>query len=610
MNELSSFGRSRFPMALALALLLSLGPGSGATSEDILLRHLQFLASDELKGRGNHSPELEKAAEYIAAEFRRLALEPAGEEGAYDQAFEMNTGRQLGEHTRLSFRQRGEVLALELNRDYLPLSFGPEGAVRAPLAFAGYGISAPELNYDDYRDIDVRGKVVAIFEGEPQRSSPGSPFGGTDLSPYSTLLHKIMSARNRGAVGLLLLAHPNRREEAEWGSWGGRGSFEETGLHAVRLGRPWSAQLLERSGRDPERILQWLDVQLTPYVFDFRDLEVDLQVDVERKPASLRNVVGLVRGQLDEYIVVGAHYDHLGLGDYSSLAPHQIGQIHYGADDNASGTAALLRLARFWSGKTPRRGIVFAAFSGEELGLLGSRHYVEEPPVPLEKTVTMINLDMIGRSTGSVLIGGTGTAAEFLPVLEEIQRDSPLLLRYSPLPRGSSDHLPFLLKRIPVLFFFSGLHEDYHKPTDTWEKINLERTRQIVEVVHRVLESLVRLEEAPQFVDPRSRPEGTAAEDPRQTVYGPLFGTIPDLEWSSPGVRLAGVLDSGPAARAGLEAGDVLVAFEGRILESFHDFTSALRSRKAGDRVRVRVLRQGRLFETTVTLARREEAFR
>ena len=313
--------------------------------------------------------------------------------------------------------------------------------------------------------------------------------------------------------------------------------------------------------------------------------------------------MGFLPGQTDKIIIIGAHYDHLGLGATGSLAPEFIDQIHNGADDNASGTAVLLQLAQDFSRGSPlQQGLLFIAFAGEELGLLGSRYYTEHATMPLEKTVAMINMDMIGRSQGKLLLGGVGTAAEFRGILDEVQTTSPLQFSYTNSSRGSSDHLSFSSKKIPVLFFFSGLHNDYHRPSDDWERINVQTIQQILEVVRSTVHRLLELNQAFQYVEVGRGPERARRRGGRRRTW---FGSLPDTEWSLGGVRFEQILGEAPAARAGLKDGDVLVRFDGRTIRSLRQFIRALGTKIPGDKVDVAVLRDGELIETTVILGSR-----
>ncbi len=574
--------------------------------EDVFPEHLRFLASDELKGRGNNLPELDRAADYIARYFEAYGLEPAGDEGSYSQEFEITVGYKQGENNTLSFfGLPDQSVHLELGRDYWPLTYGGEPFTAAPVVFAGFGISAPEYNYDDYRELDVHGKVVAVYDHEPREHAENSPFDGRELTPHATVTSKVITAKQRGALALLLLPdsfnHGPQSEEANL-----HATVEDLGMPAVRLSREWADRLLELSGRDPKEIRRWINGHLTPYSFHIEGVQCSLQLDFTKVRRKVRNVVGKIPGRSQEAILIGAHYDHLGLGGNSSLAPDKIGEIHNGADDNASGTAGLLQLAHDLAGTRPSRTILLVAFAGEELGLLGSRHYAEHPSVPLEQTVAMLNMDMIGRSTGELLIGGVGTAQEFEPLLQELQRESSLTFRFAETPRGASDHLSFANKNIPVLFFFSGLHSDYHRPSDDWPKIDLRRTREVLQVVRNVVGWLDARQKRLQFVDLASSPERTAGPlRGSGRGYGPSFGSIPDMGFDQGGVRFADIRKDSPADRAGLRGGDILIEFDGKKIDNLYDFTYALRARQPGDVVTVVVSREGKTLGAEVRLEER-----
>jgi hypothetical protein len=320
-------------------------------------------------------------------------------------------------------------------------------------------------------------------------------------------------------------------------------------------------------------------------------------------------VLAYLPGKSDEYIIVGAHYDHLGYGNADSLAPSQIGQIHPGADDNASGTSGVLELARLFApykGQLPR-GILFMSFAGEELGLLGSAHWAQQPTHPLDKAIAMLNMDMIGRiKDKKVYIGGVGTGSTFQSILTADAKNSAFQFEYSAGGYAASDHTSFVARRIPVLFFFSGLHSDYHKPSDTWDKINAPDAARLLDFIAGVIAQLDTAAARPKFIT-------VAAEDPHSGVtgsgggggYGPWFGSIPDFGQSENGVRFSDVQPGSPAAKAGFKAGDVLVDFGGKPIHNLYDFTDALRASKVGDVVNVTVLRDGKPLKASVNLAQR-----
>jgi membrane-associated protease RseP (regulator of RpoE activity) len=307
----------------------------------------------------------------------------------------------------------------------------------------------------------------------------------------------------------------------------------------------------------------------------------------------------------NEWVVVGAHYDHLGLGDQHSLAPSQIGQIHHGADDNASGTAGVLEIARLAARNKHewKRSVLFIAFAGEELGLFGSAYFTNHPTIPLKSTVAMINMDMIGRlNNDRLVIGGVGTAADFKSDLEDLNRTTKLQLAYSDSGYGASDHMSFNTKKIPVLFIFSGLHPDYHKPSDTWDKINANGAVKILSLVYLMLDKLTTDAGRVQYVEVQqpSEPRGGGGDG-----YGPYFGSVPDFRDDLKGVLFADVQNNSPAAKAGLKPGDLLVEFDGKPIENLYDFTYALRSKKPGDMVVVIVKRNGQDVKADVSLEAR-----
>jgi membrane-associated protease RseP (regulator of RpoE activity) len=326
----------------------------------------------------------------------------------------------------------------------------------------------------------------------------------------------------------------------------------------------------------------------------------------------VNNVLAYLPGKTDEYIIIGAHYDHLGYGGPDSLAPSQVGQIHPGADDNASGTAGVLELARVLAplkGKL-ERGILFSSFAGEELGLLGSAEWVKEPTRPVDKAVAMINMDMIGRiKDNKVFVGGVGTGTTFDALLTAARANTPFQMDYSQSGYAASDHTSFVSKKIPVLFFFSGLHADYHKPSDTWDKINAPDAAKLLNVIAKVTLELDAAAARPQFVAVAPEDNPHAGVTPGVTGggggYGPYFGSIPDFAPVETGVRFSDVQPNSPAARAGLKGGDILIQFGEKKIGDLYDFTDALRASRVGQTVQVTVLRDGKPLTVPVTLEQR-----
>ncbi len=371
-------------------------------------------------------------------------------------------------------------------------------------------------------------------------------------------------------------------------------------------------QWLRAEGRDLEQIENQIDKDLKPRSFALGKVEVDLAVDLVHDTKTVHNVAGYLRGQTAEYIVIGAHYDHLGLGDEHSLAPNQLGTIHPGADDNASGTAGVIEVARWFSRQPqPRRGVLFLAFAGEELGLLGSNWYVNHPVLPAENAVAMLNLDMIGRiREGKVFVSGAATGTTLGRIMDQVKPPEPLHLDESGKNSGTnmsdaSDHASFAAKQIPVLFFFSGLHGDYHKPSDTADKIDAVDAAKLLDYVADITTHLADAPDRPQFVRVARPPGGRGGASSTQSGYGPDFGSIPDFNEPPKGVRFADVREGSPAAKGGLKAGDIMIEFDGKAIGNLYDFTFALREHKPGDSILVKVIRGDQTIEAKVLLTER-----
>jgi peptidase M28-like protein/PDZ domain-containing protein len=384
---------------------------------------------------------------------------------------------------------------------------------------------------------------------------------------------------------------------------------ENIGIPFVQVKNAATEKWFQMAGKSLADSQKQIDATTRPASFAFPDsLQGFLTVGIESTRAKVSNVLAYLPGKTDEYVIVGAHYDHLGRGNFDSLAPSQIGQIHPGADDNASGTAGVLELARLLAPRRGQldRGILFASFAGEELGLLGSAEWVKEPTLPIGKAVAMLNMDMIGRiKDDRVYIGGVGTGSTFREMLEKAKVQSVFKVEYSEGGYSSSDHTSFVTKKVPVLFFFSGLHSDYHKPSDTWDKINADSAVHLLDVVSGVALQLAEAPQRPQFVSVVENPHAGGVSG-GGGGYGPYFGSIPDFGQTENGVRFSDVKPGSPAAKAGFKAGDVLIRFAGKPIKNLYDFTDALRGSKIGDVVEVIVLRDGQPLTASVKLEQRK----
>jgi Peptidase family M28/PDZ domain len=574
-------------------------------SPDRYLDHVRFLASPELAGRGNGTEGLEEAGDYLAGEFAAMGLEPAGDDGSWFQTFEVTTGTRIGDGNALTL----DGTALDPVR-FAPMRFSSSAEIHAPLVFVGYGITAPEMHWDDYQGVDVTGRIVVAFRHEPQENIPESPFNGTESTTHASFRNKAVNARQHGAAGILFLMDPNHHspQEEEIQKTAQGTETGDSGIAAAYVSMDPLLSLFAREGFDLSEAQMEIDTQLVSRSFELPDVEADLVTDVVREHAPVRNVLAAVRGSdpvlRNEWVVAGAHYDHLGTDGEFSLDPAGEGKIHYGADDNASGTSGILELASVASANRDmlERSILFMGFAGEEIGLLGSSYFVNNPTIPIDEIVAMINLDMIGRiQNDHIYVSGTGTSPMFPDLVDEQADGTGLALDFSESGIGGSDHMSFTLKDIPVLFFFSGLHSDYHRPTDTADKINAEGAARVLTLVYRVLD---RLAEVPQ------RPLYTEVDTPRPITgsgggYGPYFGSVPDFRDDLGGVLFADITPGSPADDAGLRRGDLLVEFADKTIENLYDFTYALQAQAPGDVVTVVVVRDGERITADVTLEER-----
>ncbi|HWB86413.1 MAG TPA: M28 family peptidase [Bryobacteraceae bacterium] len=576
----------------------------------VYLDEVKYLSSREMRGRATGSPELEEAGRYIAGKFHDFGLKPL-EGGRYLQPFPVTTSAHLGKRNLFRFTDNGHNASLHCPEEFIPFNFSSSGPFSGKVVFVGYGITAPEYHYDDYAGMDVKGKVVLVLRHEPQEYSEDSVFAGRTYTLHAQFTSKASNAKMHGAAAVILINdRANHRSEPDTlEKFGTTVGPADAGIPFVELKEANVESWFANAGKNLDKIEEDIDKDLKPESFAFPDsLSVTANLDVERAVKTVHNVVAYLPGTTNEYVIIGAHYDHLGLGEQYSLAPTLVGTIHPGADDNASGTAGVIELAR-WFSQQPKekRGILFMTFSGEELGLLGSNYYVNHPILPLSDAVAMINLDMIGRlRDGKVYVGGATTGDNLRAMLDHITPAySDLYFDYSDgAEYGSSDHSSFSSKQVPALFFFSGLHADYHKPSDTWDKINAPGAARILQVVAQLATDLRETAVRPKFMrvpPPPTDPDPSSAS----AGYGPYFGSVPDFGEGSGGVKFADVREGSPAAKAHLQAGDVLVEFDGKRVQNLYDFTYALRARKPGDEVLVKVLRKGKPVEAHVMLTQR-----
>ncbi len=700
--------RKTFPLLLALALLAS-GARAQTAAEPFVpdaervRAHVTYLASDKLEGRRTGTPGAEEAARYVADEFKRLGLAPGGSitfttiSGSpratnsvtgtlpsYEQPFPYVAAVELGKANALTVTRRvdattgGTPLAIDfpLGEDWMPLGFSSSGRVEGAARFVGYGITDAAQNYDDYKGADVTGKVAVALAGTPDGDNPHSRFARA-----GELRFKAAAAGAAGAAALVVISGEENFKDERLARLRYDNSGGDAGLPVVVISRRAASKIPGVGEALGKRDAGASSIKIPAGVM------LSVATDVVRRNAPASNVVGVLEGSdeklKNETIVIGAHYDHLGRGGEGSRAERE-GEIHHGADDNASGTAGLLELARLLSNERSlmRRTVVFVAFGGEEEGLVGSSFYVQHPARPLEQTVAMINMDMIGRlREGALSVGGVGTASEWRGWLEEVNKgfkvtldpsitnkpddaqaagtadgggDEPksddkdkkkreghdighgrivgvgagretkepavpivvngsngraavtalpaerFALRLSEDGYGPSDHSSFYARRVPVLFFFTGTHEDYHKPSDTADRINYDGEARILQFVSDLVRRLQASDARPTYAQAKSE------TNTRSATFRVSLGTMPSYAETSDGLLLEGVRDGSPAAAAGLKAGDKIVKLAGRDIRNVYDYTQALSEMKAGTEYDIEVLRDGRRLALKVTPAERK----
>jgi len=552
--------------------------------EQRLQHDVTYLSSDELEGRGLQTRGLDLAADYLAKQFRAAGLKTDLYQGTPFQEFKLYSSGTTGSVQSLTIQLPGMAAqSLTAGHDYNSLMVTPSKPFDFPLVFVGYGITDRQRKYDDYAGVDVRGKAVIVLRHEPQKHLASSPFAGTEFTDQAYLLEKVRNAFGHGAVAMILCTDaatlaedpspspPDTLIEAELTS--GIGTESLPVVHCRRaLVEQWIQTSLGRSLSDLE---QQIDATLKPQSAELTGARVQGKVSIVRPGKVVRNVVGVLEGQGDlaqETIVIGAHYDHLGRGGWGSLASGANDEIHNGADDNASGTAVLIEAARHLAAlpQPRRRRVVLIGFAAEELGLYGSKQYVQDPLVPLSETIAMLNLDMVGRLRDQRLtMFGTGTAVEWPEWLAQLMAPRGLRLQMEPSGFGPSDHAPFYEHGIPVLHFFTGFHPEYHRPTDDPQRLNIAGMRQVtgllVDLVNRLDASSVRPKalavDQPFRLSATNSINGVMADE--AVAPRPRLGVaLADTE-DSRGVWLRHVQDGSLAARSGLLAGDRLLSLNG-----------------------------------------------
>ncbi len=609
---------------------------------DTYLNHIKFLASDELGGRLPGTPGIERAAEYIADQFKQIGLEPAGVDDTWFQSLEVRRGKKIvDDEAELSIAEIDR--RWQVRKDWIPFPFTEIGDVSGPLAFGGYGITAPKYDYDDYAEYDIDGKIVLIFRYEPWSGDPEAEFGGKNSTAHSYFYEKARLAAWEGAKALLVVNPPLRPGcEDTLYSFDSGSTGRTMDLPMVHISRELGEALVERAGLGAlSELERKLDAERKPLSQDM-NLTVTLKTGVGWDDVETRNVIGRLPGDgsSDQVLIVGAHYDHLGNVRSSFEAdPKAPAQIHNGADDNASGTAAVIETARVLAaGPKLHRDVYFITFTAEEMGLLGSRYFVNHPTVSLERLCAMINYDMIGRlNQDKFTIFGTNTGTGLAEIVSTAAGRTGINFRAAEGMTGGSDQFHFYQHDIPVLFAFTGVHKDYHRPSDDWDKIDAAGAVKILDMFHSIIFELANLPQCPVFQDkaaplaPGDDVKKPAAEHAKEEAppevggAAPKYqgqhagnsgegempsrpkvrlGIIPDVTGgdSEPGLLVEAVLDNGPAKKAGFHDGDRILRIGDHAIRDIYAYMDSLSKHKPGDEVPVVVKRGEKEITLTIKL--------
>lgn len=661
--DLGSAQSDRDGLAERSAAVESVAQTSPEFSPIDVMRHVDYLTRRELKGRLTGSEGERRATAYVAAFLANIGLEPAGENGTYFQAFEFPAGSSLTDHNRMTVGENDLIL----DEQWRPLSFSGDGESEpSEVVFAGYGMQVPAVvieegsgderagesetrEYDSYAHLDVADKWVMVLRDLPQEITPERR---QQMARYSSPRRKATIARDLGAKGILFVAGPTSKVARELIRFDNEASQAGVSIGVVSINNEVAARLFRTSGKELSNVQKQLDDGSDQMGFALPGVTVSATIGIERETGVGRNMIARLPATENEntypVVVLGAHIDHLGLGGGSSslASGDEKERVHFGADDNASGVAVMLEIAQYLAAEKkagrlkPKRDLLVAAWSGEELGLFGSQAFIESfhdlypdaPPAdatradatdvdessrqahshgmatdaePLTEAIAVnLNLDMVGRLRQRLTIQGIGSSPGFAGEVQ--RRNVPIGLQLQldkQSTRLPTDASAFVARDVPILSAFTGAHEDYHTPRDTADKLNYEGAAQIARLFALVARGFLTTSELPQF----KLEEGQSRDEMPRTRLTAYLGTIPDYGGGDiKGLKLSGVASDGPAAKAGVQGGDVIVKLAGRTIEDIYDYTYAIEALKIGEAVEMVVQRDGQEVPLTVTPAARE----
>ena len=615
---------------LSSEALAGLAATTDRVTEDDLRHHIEYLAGPELEGRMTGTPGEQKATAYVARAYEEFGLRPFLND-SYFHPFEFTAGVDLGEKNSLSVHVGEEKLNLSVNEDWRPLSFSQLGEIEAEeIVFAGYGIEIPKGQvegdgsktemYSSYYHLSVKDKWVLVLRFMPENVGPERR---RQFARYSSMRYKAMTARQKGAKGVIFVAGPRSEVRGELVGLSYDASMADSGIAAISVSKEIGDKLVAAAGEDLKKIQTTLDKGEMMMGFKIPKAALKARIDIVQQKRMGRSVVGRLASadpaaSKRPAIILGAHVDHLGAhGGGSRATGKDASKIHYGADDNASGVAALLEIAQYLSSQQKegklklKRDVVFAAWSGEEIGLIGSSRFVQEVALELKGDADAklgdvfaanLNMDMVGRLDQSLVLQGTGSSSIWPRVIE--QRNAPVGL---PIKTQSDAYLPtdatsFYLREVPILNAFTGAHDDYHTPRDTADKINYPGTERVTRFMALVARGLASADEAPDYVKVE-RPEGQG----RRANLRAYLGTVPDYSQGDVvGVKLSGATKGGPADKAGIKGGDVVINVAGKEVKNIYDYTYVLEALKVGESVAITVRRKGKKLTLNVVPGSRQ----
>ncbi|RLD68417.1 MAG: hypothetical protein DRI95_03130 [Bacteroidetes bacterium] len=579
-----------FTMLLIISIIfpaLSQKKNAEITKKE-LKEYISFLASDSLKGRKPGTPEGVVAANYIGDYFKKLGYKPFGK--SYYQYFDVVTEVIAGKDNYLKVGDYNAVVG----KDYTPLNYSADGKVDAEVIFAGFGFDIDEdsLKWNDYANIDVKGKWVLVLRADPELDNPDSKF-----IPYVNERSKVLTAKEKGASGIIFVTGVQFDKRDQLLKLAADQTESNLGIPALHVKRTVANKILAKSGKTIEELEASLNTTKKPASFNCKS-EVSALSQVIFKKVKTQNVIAYLEGSdkklRNEYILIGGHYDHLGFGgpNSSSRMPDSIA-VHYGADDNASGIASVMEIAEKLAKnkKKLKRSVIVMAFGAEEIGLLGSKFFTANPNVELTDVKAMINIDMVGRLKESkeLSIGGVGTSVEAEELLKSLLGEKDLVLSLSPDGFGPSDHASFYIEDIPVFFFSTGAHDDYHTPLDVVEMVNFDGLKLLDDYIYDVAFEVINLDKSLSFKEAGSKGKVKPSRGSKVTL-----GIMPNFGKSdNKGLRVDAVTPERPAYNAGIKKGDVITAIEGGAIHNIYEYMARMGKLKRGQTITVDILREG-----------------